>query len=237
VDTNIEHLDTNYFDEIAADLFLMSPPCQPYTRAGKQLDTKDKRANALVHLAHLIRDMKSPPKFILLENVKNFERSDSCKILLECLAVANYSFQEFILSPVQFGIPNERVRYFLIAKRVPFEYADCLERGNYLMTFIPKNDWFDGDLAVYKLERVVSDSESKNEDYESYQIIPEDKPPLVSQNTIQKTRQIATFLEENVSFEEYKVPDAILQKSVGYCFDIVKSDSIRSACFTKVHFR
>jgi tRNA (cytosine38-C5)-methyltransferase len=120
----------------------MSPPCQPYTRAGKQLDTKDQRAQALLHLAKIIGNMKNPPRFLLLENVKNFEVSESCRILLERLKSAGYSFQEFILSPVQFGIPNERVRYFMIAKKVAFGQPNALEKTDYLMSFIPNHYCF-----------------------------------------------------------------------------------------------
>ena len=32
-------------------------------------------------------------------------------------------FQEFLLTPLQFGIPNSRLRYYLIAKRSPLKFS------------------------------------------------------------------------------------------------------------------
>ncbi|EER17895.1 conserved hypothetical protein [Perkinsus marinus ATCC 50983] len=36
-----------WFDSMAADMWTLSPPCQPYTRQGKQQDSEDCRATAL----------------------------------------------------------------------------------------------------------------------------------------------------------------------------------------------
>ena len=46
-----------------------------------------------------------------------FELSECCKLLLDALTTRGYNFEQFILSPKQFGIPNERPRYYLIAER------------------------------------------------------------------------------------------------------------------------
>lgn len=54
-------------------LWTMSPPCQPYTRQGKQEDTKDPRAKPLLNLISVFPTLKRRPDFLLLENVKNFE--------------------------------------------------------------------------------------------------------------------------------------------------------------------
>ena len=56
-----------------AHLWLMSPPCQPYTRLGKQLDTQDPRAKGLLHLASLLSELPTPPLYVFLENVQGFE--------------------------------------------------------------------------------------------------------------------------------------------------------------------
>ena len=37
--------------------------------------------------------------------------------VLEVLAAHSYHVQEFLLSPLQFGIPNSRKRYYLVARR------------------------------------------------------------------------------------------------------------------------
>ena len=54
-------------------MWVMSPPCQPFTRQGLEKDLEDERTNGFVHLIKLFSETKFPPNFILLENVKNFE--------------------------------------------------------------------------------------------------------------------------------------------------------------------
>ena len=53
------------------------------------------------------------------QNVVGFETSDCCEKLLETLAETGYTHVEFILTPTQFGIPNSRPRYYLLAYLKP----------------------------------------------------------------------------------------------------------------------
>ncbi|CAG8575867.1 10785_t:CDS:1, partial [Acaulospora colombiana] len=64
---------TNDIEEYNANCWLMSPPCQPYTRGGKGLDDQDQRAKGLLHLIHVLSELSIPPEYIFLENVLNFE--------------------------------------------------------------------------------------------------------------------------------------------------------------------
>uniref|UniRef100_A0A671NSA4 tRNA (cytosine-5-)-methyltransferase-like n=1 Tax=Sinocyclocheilus anshuiensis TaxID=1608454 RepID=A0A671NSA4_9TELE len=43
--------------------------------------------------------------------------------LLKTLREFDYSFQEFLISPTSLGIPNSRLRYFLIARRPPGSFS------------------------------------------------------------------------------------------------------------------
>ena len=60
-------------EKYGANCWLMSPPCQPYTRGGKSLDDKDQRATGLLHLIDVLSKISDPPNYIFLENVLNFE--------------------------------------------------------------------------------------------------------------------------------------------------------------------
>lgn len=71
----IETLSTKYYDDIAADIWTMSPPCQPYTRIGLQQGSEDARAKSFLHLLKVLGEMKNKPTYILVENVKGFEVS------------------------------------------------------------------------------------------------------------------------------------------------------------------
>lgn len=44
--------------------------------------------------------------------------------MLHLLKSLDYTTAEFLLTPLQFGIPNSRLRYYLLAKRRPFSFVD-----------------------------------------------------------------------------------------------------------------
>ncbi|KAI8072787.1 S-adenosyl-L-methionine-dependent methyltransferase [Gongronella butleri] len=113
----IERLTVTDIDRYNADGWLLSPPCQPYTQGGKMMDNQDPRAKPLMHLIALMPKLKKAPQYLFLENVKNFETSRSRKVLMECLKAMNYDVTECLLSPVDFGIPNHRARYYMCARR------------------------------------------------------------------------------------------------------------------------
>ncbi|KAI8614644.1 S-adenosyl-L-methionine-dependent methyltransferase [Chytriomyces sp. MP71] len=113
----IEKLTATELDKMGADMWLLSPPCQPFTRGGKKLDDKDPRSRALLHLLDSLPHLRNPPRYLLLENVLNFEVSRSRDRLVRVLTRLGYDVQEWLLSPLQFGIPNDRKRYYLTAVR------------------------------------------------------------------------------------------------------------------------
>lgn len=105
----------------AADLWTMSPPCQPFTttRLAKQLDTKDKRTAGFLALLQLLERLSEHdrPRWIFIENVVGFSQSQARQRLLSALQSSGYSWKEYLLSPRQLGIPNHRRRYYLLAER------------------------------------------------------------------------------------------------------------------------
>lgn len=54
--------------------------------------------------------MQHPPAWLLVENVVGFEVSDMHDLLAARLATAGYQVQEFILTPLQYGVPYSRPR-------------------------------------------------------------------------------------------------------------------------------
>ncbi|KAG0234029.1 tRNA (cytosine-5-)-methyltransferase [Actinomortierella wolfii] len=75
VSRGIDKLKLKELEKYNANCWLMSPPCQPYTRGGKLLDDKDTRAKPLLCTLDLLEEMEDHqlPTYIFLENVKNFE--------------------------------------------------------------------------------------------------------------------------------------------------------------------
>jgi DNA (cytosine-5)-methyltransferase 1/tRNA (cytosine38-C5)-methyltransferase len=112
---NLESLDLAILDQQQADLWWMSPPCQPYTIRGSQRDLDDPRARSFVRILEAIETLT--PQYIALENVPWFEGSRAHDLLLKTLERGNYNVQQRQLCPTDFGIPNLRKRYYLVAGR------------------------------------------------------------------------------------------------------------------------
>ena len=133
---DIRSLTAAQLDARAAWLWLLSPPCQPYTRLGKRRDHEDPRAAALLHLISLLPKLLRPPTHFMLENVVGFEVSETARRMRHTLTSLGYEWREYHISPADLGLPNQRLRYFLLARRrelaaVELSHASlsCTDRG------------------------------------------------------------------------------------------------------------
>ncbi|KAF9437339.1 tRNA (cytosine-5-)-methyltransferase [Entomortierella beljakovae] len=81
--------------------------------------------------------MNNPPNYILLENVKGFEESDSRDILVESLTGAGYEYQELLITPLQLGIPNSRMRYYCLARKTAVVGSFVQKPTGTLIGYIP----------------------------------------------------------------------------------------------------
>ncbi|KER25587.1 hypothetical protein T265_14186, partial [Opisthorchis viverrini] len=109
----LESLSIEEVTSFTADMWSMSPPCQPFTRLGNQKYEEDNRSTSFFYVLGLIAAIR--PKFILLENVKGFEHTEPWRQFLKVLHNCGYRYQQFLLTPLQFGVPNCRLRYYLVA--------------------------------------------------------------------------------------------------------------------------
>jgi len=113
--TNLEGRGPEALDRYEADLWWMSPPCQPYTVRGKGRDLDDPRARSFLWVLEALPS--ALPRYLALENVAGFADSRARDALLRTLKESGYLFQERILCPTELGIPNLRPRYYLAASR------------------------------------------------------------------------------------------------------------------------
>ncbi|KAK6643181.1 hypothetical protein RUM43_004684 [Polyplax serrata] len=204
---NIQNLNVDDFCNI--DMILMSPPCQPHTRNGLKKDKSDERSISLLHFLNLLPKLQSV-HYILLENVKGFDESMVRDKLIEILVNNDFIYQEFLLTPTQFGIPNSRLRYYLLAKRKPLFF--CFKTENCIIEKLPTLNK-DIDFEIVKPKK----------DYEVYGCDDDDDDDSRICFTI------GSIINEDGG---NKVPDKILEK-YGTLFDIVTSESKKSCCFTK----
>lgn len=122
---NLEFLARERLEAWQADLWWLSPPCQPYTRRGHRRDEADPRSRPLFALlAHLL---EIRPRYVVLENVPGFAESRTLQKLTRSLKSHGYEIQEILLCPSRLGIPNRRRRFYLLASRTTDGLRPLLE--------------------------------------------------------------------------------------------------------------
>jgi tRNA (cytosine38-C5)-methyltransferase len=209
ISRNIESITINEIMKLDINCILMSPPCQPFTRVGLKKDSVDKRCSSLLHVLQHIPQIKTL-KYLLLENVKGFECSQARDAVILSLNQSEFNYKEFILSPCQFGIPNSRHRYYLIAKKKGLKF---IFNGPNFLTSISE------EILQFIPEKI-------------YKSLPVETRTFNSRNKIQCFK-IKHILEEDVD-AQYLIPKNILMKR-GSILDVRTSESIGSCCFTKAY--
>lgn len=155
---NIESLSANFINELSVDAILMSPPCQPFTRNGLKGDVTDSRTSAFKCLLDLLPQLKNVEK-ILMENVKGFESSVMREMFVKKLTEAGFYYQEYILSPSQFGVPNSRHRYYCLAAKNSSVFH--LKSNEEIITSLYKEN-----NEAFPLLKILEE----NVDFQSYEI-------------------------------------------------------------------
>nr|AAV85978.1 5' cytosine DNA methyl transferase-like protein [Pristionchus pacificus] len=114
-ESNIQGVSVSSLDKLGAELWTMSPPCQPFTLKGNRKGDDDPRCDSFKKLLHCLNKMSNRPRWIFIENVSAFHSTSMHSTLIETLNTIGYRIEEYMLSPVQLGIPNSRPRYYLLA--------------------------------------------------------------------------------------------------------------------------
>lgn len=100
-----------------ADVLLAGPPCQPWSRAGKQLGELDVREGFSI-VGRAVQVVE--PRAIVVENVPDISRGRGRTRLdrfLVQLKKLNYAVNEGILNSADFGVPQSRRRTIIVAVR------------------------------------------------------------------------------------------------------------------------
>ncbi|KAN0024790.1 hypothetical protein ACTFIV_009199 [Dictyostelium citrinum] len=233
---SIESYSVEDLEGFKANAWLMSPPCQPFTRLGLQKDDQDNRTNSFFHLLDVLTKLKVPPTYILIENVFGFAKKGSSNTrdhLLDTLTKMGYSFQEFHLSPQQFGLPNQRLRYFCIAKR---NGKLNLKKEQQEEKVEKNEEKEDNKLNNNNNNNNNNCIDNNNEDrYDNLKIL-DHIPGYSFHTTLEECDEISNYFDKDLTddelYEKYKVPHNLLL-SKGMLFDIKQKDSKTSNCVTK----
>jgi DNA (cytosine-5)-methyltransferase 1 len=116
---NLEQVTRTELLDVGADLWWLSPPCQPYSVRGRRRDLDDPRARSLVHLLERFATLPAArlPCHLAVENVAGFACSRARELLTTLLVERGYQVRERLLCPTELGVPSRRPRYYLTASR------------------------------------------------------------------------------------------------------------------------
>jgi DNA (cytosine-5)-methyltransferase 1 len=118
---DLERISADDLASYGADLWWLSPPCQPFSIRGARRDLNDPRARSLVRLMALLAGFPDAllPDYMALENVEGFAQSQARERLFAILTSRGYHLHERRLCPTELGIPSRRPRFYMAASRLP----------------------------------------------------------------------------------------------------------------------
>ncbi|URE27712.1 C-5 cytosine-specific DNA methylase [Musa troglodytarum] len=242
---NIQILTPLDLDKYEAHAWLLSPPCQPYTRQGLQKDSADARALSFIKILENMPHMMQPPLMLFVENVVGFETSNTHKHMMEVLAGIGFVTQEYILSPLQFGVPYSRPRYFCLAKRKPLSFRNPSCNNLILWTpspFMPSknnqstdgSDGNDGNQGEFNssCEPIINFLEThfltgNQQEYTTFRFGTE---------VVSSTADDDGGGTNKNAWDMYSVAPSLIERW-GNAMDIVFPESRRCCCFTKSYYR
>lgn len=114
--TAIKEEDVPSHDIIAAGF-----PCQAFSVSGKQNGFADPRGTLFFDIARIAKHHR--PKILFLENVRNFAQHDNgntLKTVLHVLEELNYHTSTQLFNASDFGLPQNRQRFFIVAVNKDF---------------------------------------------------------------------------------------------------------------------
>ena len=224
----VEQLKVEQIRKMNANLWTMSPPCQPFTSNAsnkKQLDNDDKRCNGLKGIMRLLVELtfEEKPKWIFLENVKGFATSQMCSLFCECLDNNGYSYKSYLLSPISLGIPNHRKRFYILGTKKKIS-----NDSNNNTAAIERNTTIHDHTSF--VNSVAANNSSFVADGCSIRTI---KPKTISRYLDPTLLQSSNnnFSDESI-LRQYRVPKSILEKSWSKNLGIVTSRDTQTHCFT-----
>jgi tRNA (cytosine38-C5)-methyltransferase len=212
-----------------ANLWMMSPPCQPHTRQHENQanDIHDTRSDSFLHICQLLQNLEpstAKPSIIVLENVVGFESSNSFHIWMQSLSSCNYAISQFHLQPTQVGIPNDRPRYYCLAVR-----GDVICRMENRKAVIERYFSIEQHRTDIVKTLQVAQGYDIYRSMEEMNVLPDEKVDS------EALPELFVYLDTDGASEELRIPDHVLQRPSAWCLDIVTPFSRRTSCFTSAY--
>lgn len=113
------------FDYPNAEIVIGGPPCQPFSVGGHQKGMKDARDGFPIFI-EAVRKLK--PKIFMFENVRGLLYTNKWyfNLVLQELGKLGYLIDYKLLNAVNYGIPQNRERLFVVGHRAKFNFPKPL---------------------------------------------------------------------------------------------------------------
>jgi len=130
------------------DLWIGGFLCQDVSCAGKMKgfdSTSSTRSSLGWEMIRLIREVKEKPKYVIFENVANITSKafkDTLDLFKSDLEELGYTLYDKVLNAIDYGIPQTRKRYFLIAilnNCKEFKFPEPIENALKFKDFLDKD--------------------------------------------------------------------------------------------------
>jgi site-specific DNA-cytosine methylase len=93
----------------------LSPPCQDWSNSNLFPNITSDRALALDNCYHILENLN--PDRIIIENVRAYQKSEPMDRFRKWLETNDYKYIEQVVNCADIGVPQSRIRYFLMAVR------------------------------------------------------------------------------------------------------------------------
>lgn len=109
------------FDYPQADIIIGGPPCQPFSVGGYQRGIEDARDGFPIFIDAI---KKLEPKIFMFENVRGllYRNKDYFELITNELKKLGYLIDFRLLNAVDFGVPQNRERLFVVGHRAKFSF-------------------------------------------------------------------------------------------------------------------
>ena len=158
------------------DLWIGGFPCQDISCAGKMRGfdfTSSTRSSLGWEMIRLLKEVNTKPKYVIFENVamitsKKFK--ETLNLFKEDLISLGYTLYDQLLSATDYGIPQTRTRYFLVAildNQKQFKFPDEIESDvilkNFLEEFVEEKYYLTNSDYIEKDNKRVFKHKNRND--------------------------------------------------------------------------
>ncbi len=149
---DIKKIVDNEIDTIPPhDILCAGFPCQPFSKAGKQLGREDNRGTLFDEIVKILEHRT--PKFFILENVpyiRQHDNEDTWKYMHSELTKLGYDVDHEIYSPQDFGIPQHRKRIFIVGSLKGLKHFSFTQVDDQKTTLFDIHQFIEDDPKQFK---------------------------------------------------------------------------------------